>query len=404
MTFRRILVVLLSVVVMFAGRASAMAPRPAQTNGFPVQDTRQLHVGAVTSNGGETVVASGEIVPAREADLRFAGAGRAETVMVAEGDTVATGDVLAMLETALLEQQVALAQAGVVAAQAQLPVVKAGPRPGEVAGAEAQLRAAEAAVALAVAQRDQLLSGATEEAVAAARIQLAVAKAEERTAIIAHDEMARDLRDWQKEEIKLRLRAATLGREAAEGLLVLARTMAWFQVRAAETSIQAAEAGQDVAQAQAALVQAGAIDEEVAIAEGAVAQAEAALLAARVALDQAALEALFDGTVTSLEVSPGEMVMPGQAVLTLVDLDHLQVETTDLSERDVVLVAEGQLASVYVEALGVEIGGHVVDIASQASTAGGDVVYTVTVVLDEQVPGLRWGMSAEVEIGTNQGA
>jgi HlyD family secretion protein len=31
-------------------------------------------------------------------------------------------------------------------------------------------------------------------------------------------------------------------------------------------------------------------------------------------------------------------------------------------------------------------------------TVGGDVTYKVTIELDEQPAGLRWGMSAEVEI------
>lgn len=36
-------------------------------------------------------------------------------------------------------------------------------------------------------------------------------------------------------------------------------------------------------------------------------------------------------------------------------------------------------------------------ISPRAMTIGGDVVYAVYVDLDEQVPGLRWGMSVEVE-------
>jgi multidrug efflux pump subunit AcrA (membrane-fusion protein) len=59
----------------------------------------------------------------------------------------------------------------------------------------------------------------------------------------------------------------------------------------------------------------------------AVAQAEAAL-------DQATLRAPFDGAVTVLEVSPGQAVMPGQPVLTLTKIHHLQAVTIDLSERD----------------------------------------------------------------------
>jgi hypothetical protein len=94
------------------------------------------------------------------------------------------------------------------------------------------------------------------------------------------------------------------------------------------------------------------------------------------------------------------VVMPSQVVLTMADLSHLQVETTDLSERDVARVAAGQRTTVYVEPLGAEVGGRVVRVASQATTVGGDVVYAVVVALDEQPPGLRWGMSVEVEIAT----
>ena len=92
--------------------------------------------------------------------------------------------------------------------------------------------------------------------------------------------------------------------------------------------------------------------------------------------------------------------MPGQVVVTLADLSLLRVETTDLSERDVAGVSVGQRASVYVEALGAEIQGRVAGVAPQATTIGGDVVYVVYIQLDEQLPGLRWGMSADVEIAT----
>lgn len=61
----------------------------------------------------------------------------------------------------------------------------------------------------------------------------------------------------------------------------------------------------------------------------------------------------------------------------------------------------GQTVSVYVEALPAEIGGRVAGIAAQSTTVGGDVVYAVTVDLDELPPGLRWGMSAEVQFHTD---
>jgi len=101
--------------------------------------------------------------------------------------------------------------------------------------------------------------------------------------------------------------------------------------------------------------------------------------------------------------SPGaltQIVMPGQVVLTLADMQGLRVETTDLSERDVTGVQVGQGATVFVDALNVDVPGRVALISPLASTVGGDVVYTVVIALDEQRDGLRLGMSVEVEIAT----
>ncbi|MCA9871643.1 MAG: HlyD family efflux transporter periplasmic adaptor subunit, partial [Anaerolineae bacterium] len=143
---------------------------------------------------------------------------------------------------------------------------------------------------------------------------------------------------------------------------------------------------------------AGAREQDITAAEAMVAEADAALKLAQSTLDNTELRAPFAGTVTQLTVGQGEMVTPGQAVLTLADLNSLQAETTDLSERDVARVAVGQPVNVYVEALNTDITGTVLRIASQANTVGGDVVYTVVVTLDEQPAGLRWGMSVDVDI------
>jgi HlyD family secretion protein len=82
------------------------------------------------------------------------------------------------------------------------------------------------------------------------------------------------------------------------------------------------------------------------------------------------------------------------------DLSTYQVETTDLSERDVTRVQIGQPANVFIEALGEEFSGEVVDIDRVSSTIGGDVVFKVTLKLDQQPQGLLWGMSADVSIET----
>jgi multidrug resistance efflux pump len=320
---------------------------------------------------------------------------------VAEGDAVQPGDTLVTLDLAALAVSVTQAEADLAVTRARQALLQAAPRPEEVAVVEAQLQAAEARLAQAAAERDWLLAGVTEADVAAARAELAVAQAEERSALHTYDQMqARKAQDWEEEVIALRLRAAELACAAAEAQVAQAEQSAQVQVRDATAAVQEAQAQRNAAEARLDLLWAGATAEELAAAEAAVAKAEARRDAARAALDQATLQAPFASTVSTLAVNSSEAVLPGQEVLVLADLDHLQVETTDLSERDVSQVTVGQPAIVSVKPLGVEVGGHVAAVAAQATTAGGDVVYQVIVELDEQPPGLRWGMTVEVKIAT----
>jgi multidrug resistance efflux pump len=119
-------------------------------------------------------------------------------------------------------------------------------------------------------------------------------------------------------------------------------------------------------------------------------------------LTQTELIAPYAATVVSVEDQTGEYVRVGQVVIVLAKLNDLQVETTDLSELNVATVEIGQPANVYVEALDKEFQGVVTAISPISNTLGGDVVFKVTIKLDEQPADLLWGMSADVEIQTEQ--
>lgn len=128
------------------------------------------------------------------------------------------------------------------------------------------------------------------------------------------------------------------------------------------------------------------------------ARAQASLEIAQATLAQSTLLAPFDADVVKVHVVPGELVQLDQTVVTLATLDNLQIETTDLSERDIARIQVGQTATVFVDALGAEFSAHVIAIAPRAETLGGDVIYKVTLAFDEQPVGLLWGMTAEVTI------
>jgi HlyD family secretion protein len=372
-----VFLLLVAVLLTGCGGAPEPSPTPVLTAPTPALPSR---------SSGAAVTASGEVMAAQEAQMGFALAGQVETVEVELGDEVLEGDTLISLESSALEAGVAQAQAALEAARAQLAQVESGARPEELA-------AAQAAYTSALAQYRTLEAGLSYEELRIALAALRKAEAALVQAQAAYDEIA-----WLEEVAEfpqsLALQLATLDYESALANYELVTR------GALPDDLEAAWANVKSAIAQVDMLRAGPSPEQLAIAQAAVAQAEAALEVARATLDQATLTAPFAGTVADVQVSPGQIVMPGQVVLTLADLSHLQVETTDLSERDVTGVRVGQEATVYVEALNVDVPGRVARISPLASTVGGDVVYTVVIALEEQPEGLRLGMSAEVEIAT----
>jgi RND family efflux transporter MFP subunit len=168
-----------------------------------------------------------------------------------------------------------------------------------------------------------------------------------------------------------------------------------------ESRVKEAEANVVIAQANVTyLKRSGEIQERIDSAVADVERAQALVDIAKAQLAQATLVAPFDGTIASVEISPAEIANPGQIVIVMGDLSHFQIETTDLSEKDAPAIQVGQTARVFIDALGQEFDGKVTDVARVSETVGGDVVYKVTIELDEQPEGLRWGMSTEVKIET----
>jgi RND family efflux transporter MFP subunit len=127
-------------------------------------------------------------------------------------------------------------------------------------------------------------------------------------------------------------------------------------------------------------------------------QAQAALEAAQANLAQGTLLAPFDGTLVSIDAVPGQMVEPNKTVITMGDLQNLQIVTTDLSEREIASVKIGQAATARLKAFDQDLTGKVIAIDPMAHLSDGDTVYNVTVKLDQQPAGLLWGMTGDITI------
>jgi multidrug resistance efflux pump len=118
----------------------------------------------------------------------------------------------------------------------------------------------------------------------------------------------------------------------------------------------------------------------------------------RAVLANAEVRAPFPGVITDLNLKVGEFAASGQPAITIADNSQWVVKTTDLTEIDVVNIKEGQPATVTLDALpGVKLLGNVLSISQNFAENQGDVVYEVTVLLTDQNPAMRWGMTAEVK-------
>jgi HlyD family secretion protein len=183
--------------------------------------------------------------------------------------------------------------------------------------------------------------------------------------------------------------------QAGQALAHIDTTLLEARVREAEANLAAAEVQVKF------LKRVGTDERNLESAEAEVERAQALLDSAKTTLQsQAVLAAPFDGTVVSVDVAAGETVVPGRVAIVLGDLSKYQVETTDLSERDVTRVKVGQTVKIFIEALNQDFTGKVAEVALISTTLGGDVVFTVTIDLDKQPQGLLWGMSADVQIQT----
>ncbi len=192
--------------------------------------------------------------------------------------------------------------------------------------------------------------------------------------------------------------------EVGEGDTVTAgQILATLDTAILEAKVREAEANIIVEETQVTyLARVGTSQENLDAAKADVERMKALAEIARSQLAQATLAAPFAGTIASLDISPAEFANPGQVVIVMGDLSHFQIETIDLSEKNIPGIEAGQTADVFIEALGQNFKGRVVDIARVSQTVGGDVVFKVTIELDDQPEGLRWGMSADVSIQTQK--
>lgn len=416
----------------------------------PVSPTTAL--AQASSDAGLTV--EGRIVPRSELSLAFAQPGQVSEVLVQEGQPVEAGQVIAVLDTTEASLAVQQAETSLAAAQVRYELVQST----EPARRLADISAARLALLQAQDALDKLEQNAQLET---AQVQLAIATAQkalneaERNRLnmnypranqstidgakafyeIKQDELDKaqdeynnvkglpadnierakalvNLRDAQSERDRaLATLNWYLGENKEEDIAEADAQLALAKAQLENAQQQLAElqggpsakelalANERIANAQALLDLANAqsVEQQVALAKAEVDAAQTRLDLAKAQLDRLSLKAPFAGEVTTVNIQPGEWVLTGQPAVVLADLDTLVVETTNLTEIDVVQVSLGQSVSVAADALpGVEFAGTVESISKAFQDVRGDITYATRIRLDESDPRLRWGMTVLV--------
>jgi multidrug resistance efflux pump len=124
---------------------------------------------------------------------------------------------------------------------------------------------------------------------------------------------------------------------------------------------------------------------------------EAQLMTAKAGMAAFEVIAPFDGVVAKMHAKEGSSINPTESAVTVADFSSWLVETTDLTEIDVVELEEDQPVLVKLDAIpGVELKGTILSIGQTFSENQGDVVYDVTILLQDTHPAMRWGMTASV--------
>ncbi len=400
------LLALAALLVVSNNRASGtLGARQQQAGTSAAPVATRIPTIAAAAGRNDQVTAACKLVPVSFVNLSFNSPGLVSEVLVNEGDQVGKGQLLAHLSN--LEQSqasVASAELDLVNAQQSLKTLYD----------EAPLKAAEALQALANAPDDVKTAEGKITTLSRPVYNQADVDTAEANMIFAQSKLkqAEDAyRPFQNKKEDSLIRAkllSDLSQAQKDYDEAVRKYNSYFGV-ASETSISQAEADlalarvrQEDAQRRYELLKNGPDPDAVALAQARVANAEAQLAAAEGSLTNLELRAPFTGTIATLELKPGAYISPGADVLTLVDNSDWRVETTDLTELNVVRIAPGDKATITFDALpNIKFEGNVLNVSSLGENRQGDITYRVVSTISQLDNRLKWNMTCSVVIQTH---
>lgn len=343
----------------------------------------------------DALTAEGHLMPLRSTALGFVASGELGEIQVSEGQEVEKGDLLASLgERKTLEATLSQARLEQISAQQALDDLNE----------SAVLMKNQSAQGLVVAQKAlidarQALNQLDTEAF---RDEL---DTRNDTIQDKKDELddAQDQLDKYQDLDPENSTRKDAQKEYDDALriyndAVYARDTWLNRLDQAEVAVNLAQAQLDEAQRVSNAHQDGPDADDLALAQARLDNANAQVAAAENALEKVELIAPYDAVVVEVnDLEPGEYITPGIMVVILADYSEWLVETTDLSELDVVNVEVGRKVSVTPDAMpDLRLEGVVKSIDLVPTERSGDILYTIHIRMEEVDPQFRWGMTVTV--------
>jgi multidrug resistance efflux pump len=377
-TIGYLFVIIMLTGILTACKGASSVNNPVITNPPPV-----------ISNTG--VVVEGKVVPSQFANISFNKSGVVAEVLVKEGASSQSGDVIARLENSeALQAEVARAEDVLLQAQQALDDLTENTALDRanglksVADAYDALRTADRQLyyfTVPANQRDLEMFAAVD----LMRQRLEKARKDWEPYKYEEEEWTWQWKNSPRGDIKQAL-------DDAEGDFRTAMLRIIYAADKAKAEETLAKVKKDYD-----ILQKGPDPDELAAAESRLKNAQTSLDAAKAALQDLELKAPFSGVIAKLDLKVGESVTLGQAVVTIADFSKWMVETDDLTEIEVVEIQQGQAARVVPDALpDANIAGTVESINDVYEEKRGDITYTVKITLADHPPQLRWGMTVAV--------
>ena len=419
-----------------------------------------------TSLNAETAFTASGFIEANEVKVSPEVGGRIITLEPREGEAVAAGQIVARLDPALLEAQIEQVEAQIALAEAQLAQLEAGAPQEQVAVVDAQVTLARAGWAGAHdAWQDAILIRDTPQQlnaqIDAARSQLDLGdmQIEQATlmvdAVELRESIAADLwelrqqgidfsinipgmgkisrhidfKEGEKQQASVEWNLATMDvweawvnlekarsnydstQEQLQTLLATRQNplQADLQVSQAEANYNSRLADLRLAEANLAQIEARPSETRINILQANLEQARSQLDTLLAQREKFALHSPIDGTVVARSRHPGEVALPGNAILTVAGLSRLTL-TVYVSAADYGRLREGQAVEVVVDSFPEQtFPGTIIRISDEAEFTPKNVqtreervnlVYAIKIALPNESSQLKPGMPADVSFSS----